>query len=236
MERRLVLAGAAVALVLAVHPARSAAADSCPSTLAGALAHTGPASELITVAAPDAGATAGALSLWQRAGRCWRRLAGPWRAELGLDGLSTHHREGDGTTPEGAFGIGSVIYGVSPDPGVRYRYHRLVCGDWWDEDPASPAYNRFVHLPCGAVPSFAGGSEALWRSPGAYAYLALVDYNTDPVVPGAGSAIFLHVSTSRPTHGCVALPADELLVLLRWLRPRLAPLIVIGTAASIRSF
>lgn len=230
------LAGAATALLLAVRPAPSVAGQGCPPTLAGTLAHTGTAAELITVAASDGGATTGALSLWQRVGRCWRRSAGPWPAELGLNGLSTHHHEGDGTTPEGAFGIGSVIYGASADPGVRYRYHRLVCGDWWDEDPTSPAYNSFVHLPCGAIPPFGGASEALWRSPGAYAYLALVDYNTAPVVPGAGSAIFLHVSTSRPTHGCVALPAGELLVLLRWLRPRLAPLIVIGTAATIRSF
>ena len=42
------------------------------------------------------------------------------------------------------------IYGNEPDPGgLRYRYHRLVCGDWWDEDPYSPRYNHFVHVPCG---------------------------------------------------------------------------------------
>jgi L,D-peptidoglycan transpeptidase YkuD (ErfK/YbiS/YcfS/YnhG family) len=149
--------------------------------------------------------------------------------------VSAHHVEGDGTTPEGAYGIGQVMYGVDPDPGVHYAYHQLVCGDWWNEDPSSPAYNRFVHVPCGEVPHFGGDSEALWQSPGAYAYFALIDYNTDPAVPGAGSAIFLHVSTGGPTDGCVSLPEPELLRTLRWLYPGRSPRIAIGTTASIRS-
>jgi L,D-peptidoglycan transpeptidase YkuD (ErfK/YbiS/YcfS/YnhG family) len=36
------------------------------------------------------------------------------------------------------------MYGVAPNPGVRYRYHRIVCGDWWVEDARSPHYNRFA--------------------------------------------------------------------------------------------
>ena len=35
----------------------------------------------------------------------------------------------------------------------------------------------------------------------------MIAYNTDPVVPGRGSGIFFHVSTGRPTLGCVSLPA-----------------------------
>jgi L,D-peptidoglycan transpeptidase YkuD (ErfK/YbiS/YcfS/YnhG family) len=42
---------------------------------------------------------------------------------LGRNGLSDHHVEGDGTTPTGAYGLGPVIYGLAPDPGVRYPYH-----------------------------------------------------------------------------------------------------------------
>ncbi len=190
--------------------------------------------ELITVEAPAASSTSGTLETWTRPGACWRPAAGPWQAWLGWDGVSAHHREGDGTTPEGRFGIGSVVYGVAPDPGLHEAYRRLVCGDWWDEDPRSPAYNTFVQLPCGATPDFGGDSEALWRSPVAYAHFALIDYNTGPIVPGAGSAIFLHASVGGPTDGCVALPRAELDELLRWLRPGTHPTIVIGTAAQLR--
>jgi L,D-peptidoglycan transpeptidase YkuD (ErfK/YbiS/YcfS/YnhG family) len=230
-------------LALAVSPLTAVAArvvaseaPSCTPGLAGELASTAKAEQLVTVAAPSTASTSGSLELWTREGRCWRLSAGPWVAELGRAGLALHRREGDGTTPEGAFGIGRVMYGVAPDPGVHYRYHRLVCGDWWNEDPTSAGYNTFAQLACGARPAFGGDSEPLWRSPEAYAYLALIDYNTAPVVPGAGSAIFLHVSFGGPTDGCVALPRGELVTVLRWLRPTRAPLIVIGSMNEITRF
>jgi len=185
----------------------------------GALLCPGPsAHQLVTVQAAP-GSTTGALVLWQRRGRCFHRVAGPWQAELGAAGLSAHKREGDGATPTGTYRFGSTMYGIAPNPGVAFAYHRLVCGDWWDEDPRSAAYNRFVHVACGARPSFGGGSEALWRIAPQYRYFAVIDFNADPVVPGRGSAIFLHVSTGKPTAGCISLPERELVLALRWLRP-----------------
>ncbi len=224
---------------LAAAAAASASAStraSCGSSLAAQLASTRSASQLVTVAAAASSSTTGTMRLWQRRGSCWGAVDGPWRDRLGFAGLSVQHHEGDGTTPEGAFTIGPVMYGVAPDPGVHFRYHRLVCGDWWDEDPASGGYNRFRHLPCGARPAFGGGSEALWRSARAYTYFALIDYNVDPVLPGRGSAIFIHRDLGHATNGCVSLPLPELVRLLRWLRPGLDPLVVIGTATAIRGF
>jgi hypothetical protein len=58
-----------------------------------------------------------------------------------------------------------VMYGAAPDPGVRYRYHRIACGDWWVEDPRSPYYNRFHHLPCERRPPFRVTDGDLSRSP-----------------------------------------------------------------------
>jgi L,D-peptidoglycan transpeptidase YkuD (ErfK/YbiS/YcfS/YnhG family) len=187
---------------------------------AGALLCSGPSGtqQLVTVQAPPH-ATVGSLALWRRSGSCFRRVAGPWRAELGSGGLSSRKHEGDGATPTGTFRFGATMYGVEPSPGVAFAYHRLTCGDWWDEDPRSPTYNRFVHVGCGVNPAFAGGSEALWRIVPQYRYFAVIDYNAEPIVPGRGSAIFLHVSTGRPTAGCVSLPEQQLLRVLRWLRP-----------------
>jgi L,D-peptidoglycan transpeptidase YkuD (ErfK/YbiS/YcfS/YnhG family) len=183
-------------------------------------------SQLVTVAAP-AHATSGTLSLWQKRNGCWRRVAGPWRARLGRNGLSSTKREGDGTTPTGTYRLGSTIYGIAPNPGTRLRYHRLTCGDWWDEDPSSSTYNRFRHLACGATPTFGGASEALWRISPQYRYFAVIDYNTQPTVAGRGSAIFLHVAVGA-TAGCVSLPERKLLRLLRWLQPSGHPAIHIG--------
>jgi L,D-peptidoglycan transpeptidase YkuD (ErfK/YbiS/YcfS/YnhG family) len=169
----------------------------------------------IQVVAPTTRSTSAQVTLTE----CGRRVLGPWRAWVGYAGLSTRHREGDGTTPIGTFGIGPVVYGLDPDPGLHLRYHRLRCGDWWDEDPSSPAYNTFQHVPCGTRPPFGGSSEPLWRSTVAYRELAFVEYNTSPAIPGRGSAIFLHDDRGHPTNGCISLPRTELVQLLRRLEP-----------------
>jgi L,D-peptidoglycan transpeptidase YkuD (ErfK/YbiS/YcfS/YnhG family) len=193
---------------------------------------TGTAGQLVTVDAPSAAGTTAAVRLYRRDGRCWRRIAGPWPAHVGRNGLSAHHREGDGTTPLGTFPIGGVAYGVAADPGTRLAYHVLVCGDWWDEDPASPTYNHFRHVRCGSAPPFHGGSEALWLQPAAYAHFGVIEYNATPVVPGRGSGIFIHVDVGRPTNGCVSLPASHLVELLRLLRPAAAPVVSIRLRAT----
>jgi L,D-peptidoglycan transpeptidase YkuD (ErfK/YbiS/YcfS/YnhG family) len=184
--------------------------------------------QLITVTAAGYGTTVASLELWQRGAGCWHRVAGPWAANLGRSGLSAHKREGDGATPAGTFRIGGTAYGIAADPGVALAYHRLVCGDWWDEDARSSAYNTFQHVACGAQPPFGGGSEALWRIAPQYRYFAVVEYNAQPRVRGLGSAIFIHVSTGHPTAGCVSLPEARLLHLLRWLRPSAAPVVHLG--------
>jgi L,D-peptidoglycan transpeptidase YkuD (ErfK/YbiS/YcfS/YnhG family) len=183
-------------------------------TLALALALQG-CPQRIQVTAPTARSTTATLVVRE----CGKPVLGPWRARVGRNGLSAHHREGDGTTPTGTYGIGPVVFGIDADPGVSLRYHRLVCGDWWDENAQSPTYNTFRHVACGTSPPFRGGSEALWRITPAYRLFALIQYNVAPIVPGRGSAIFLHVDTGRPTNGCVSVPRSELRSLLRRLRP-----------------
>src|SRR4029079_14846389 len=208
---------------------RDAAPPSCPPTLANQLADTGSATQLVTVASPRPSSQTGAMRVWEKHGDCWTQTAGPWQAWLGIRGISERKREGDLKTPSGAFGIQPVMFGVGPNPGVRYRYHRVVCGDWWFEDPRSPSYNRFRHAPCGSRPPFRTTSEDMSKSPSSYRHLAVIDYNTDPIVPGRGSGILLPVSHATATLGSVAVPLPQLLWLLRWFDPASRPLIVIGT-------
>ena len=208
----------------------------CPANLAEELANTGSASQLMTVDAPGYGSTAATFTGWQLESGCWVPVFGPWTANVGTAGVSDHKQEGDGSTPTGSYSIGATIYGVLADPGVSYDYHQLVCGDWWDEDPSSPTYNTFQHVRCGTNPPFGRDSEALWTTVPAYDYFAVIDYNDNPVVAGAGSAIFLHVDTGGPTAGCVSLPESDLISVLDWLSPQADPMIVIGTDTEIRGF
>ena len=206
----------------------------CPQNLANGLETPVIARQLITVEAKVARTTSAALRTWRRAGTCWVAAAGPYTARLGRNGLSSDRREGDGTTPTGTYRIGRTMYGNEANPGVRFRYRRVRCGDWWDEDPSSPTYNTFQHVRCGTKPSFGGGSEGMWQQPRPYPFLAVVEYNTTPVVPGRGSGIFLHAQTGGPTIGCISLRKDQLRAVLRWLRPADAPMIAIGTTAQLR--
>jgi L,D-peptidoglycan transpeptidase YkuD (ErfK/YbiS/YcfS/YnhG family) len=176
------------------------------------------------------------VDLWQKDGQCWARSGGPWTALIGLNGFSDNHREGDDTTPTGIYRIGPVVYGNAPNPGYRGRYHRLVCGDWWDEDPTSPSYNTFQHVPCGQQPLFGGDSEPLWTETNYYPSLAVVEYNSHPVVPYAGSAIFVHAATGAPTTGCVSIPLADLDTFLRWLNPARFPTIAMGPIGEIGRF
>ncbi len=133
----------------------------------------------------------------------------------------------------GLFAVSSAFYGIAANPGVHGSYHQLVCGDWWDEDPASAQYNTFQHVACDATPLFGAASEMLWQQEVAYQNFAVVQYNTGPVVSGAGSAIFVHDDTGRATNGCISLPRSALITVLRWLQPGLSPHIAIGTETTI---
>ncbi len=212
----------------------AAATAACPENLANGLETPATARQLLTVEAKVARTTYATLSTWRRAGTCWVAAAGPYTARLGRNGLSSNRREGDGTTPTGTYRIGSTMYGNEANPGVRFRYRRLRCGDWWDEDPSSPTYNSFQHVRCGTKPPFGGASEGMWQQPRPYPFLAVIEFNTSPAVPGRGSGIFLHAQTGGPTIGCISLRKSELRAVLRWLRPADAPVIAIGTRAQLR--
>ena len=215
--------------------AAAAAIAACPQNLARGL-DTVPASatQLITVEAKAARTTYATLQTWRRAKGCWVAVGKARSARLGKNGLSANRREGDGTTPTGTYRIGSRMYGNAPNPGVRFQYRRLRCGDWWDEDPSSPTYNSFQHVRCGVKPPFGGASEGMWQQPRPYPFLAVIEYNTRPVVPGKGSGMFLHAQTGGPTIGCISLRRNELRTVLRWLRPAAKPVIAIGTRRQLR--
>lgn len=142
-----------------------------------------------------------------------------FRCALGKGGVrpEADKREGDGATPLGRYPIRQVFYRADrlAPPETRLPLQALTRQDGWCDDPADPAYNRFVTLP------YAASHEKLWREDHVYDVIAVLGHNDDPPVPGLGSAIFLHVA--RPdysgTEGCVALALPDLLALLAVVKP-----------------
>ena len=180
----------------------------------------GAVGQAVLVTADGYGSTTASLTTWQRtAAGGWEQVHGPSTARLGRAGLAPpgEKREGDGRTPSGTYGF-DFLFGVEPDPGVALPYRRVTGPSIvWDDVPSSPTYNLWVD---------GGVGEAMYVTP-AYDYGAVIAYNADRT-PGLGSAIFLHVSTGGPTAGCVSLPVDRLLEVLRWLDPARAPVIILG--------
>jgi L,D-peptidoglycan transpeptidase YkuD (ErfK/YbiS/YcfS/YnhG family) len=131
---------------------------------------------------------------------------------LGRGGVALDKREGDGATPAGRFPLRRVLYRPdrTPRPRTRLPVAMIERADGWCDDPGHPAYNRPVRLP------FPAGHEALWRDDGVYDLLVVLGHNDDPVIPGRGSAVFVHlVRPDRgPTAGCIAVEADDLYTLL----------------------
>ncbi|MBV8508192.1 MAG: L,D-transpeptidase family protein [Alphaproteobacteria bacterium] len=162
-------------------------------------------------------ATAPAYANLEYRDRVLRWPGGSATAAAGRAGVRRDKREGDGATPAGTF---SLVFGLyrpdrvePPRSALPMRPMRPEQG--WVDAPGDPNYNRLVSLP------YPASAEHMWRDDPVYDVVVVISYNMDPIVPGAGSAIFLHVA--RPdfsgTDGCVAVRKDVLLRLL----PRLGP-------------
>ncbi len=154
------------------------------------------------------------------------------RCALGPGGIvaAADKREGDGATPAGLWPLRSLLYRADrlarPQSGLETR--ALRPDDGWCDAPDDAHYNRAVTWP------YPAGAEHLWREDGVYDLIVLLGYNDDPVIPGAGSAIFLHLAREdyAPTQGCVALARDDLLTLLAGAAPGDALRIVADRSAG----
>ncbi|MGB7103647.1 MAG: L,D-transpeptidase family protein [Acidimicrobiales bacterium] len=186
--------------------------------------------QVITVEALTAFSQTAVLRTWrlQSDGR-YKQVVGPFVAFVGVNGVRPT-REGLGRTPVGVFTL-TQAFGNEPNNGTKLPYLLVRPEDWWDENPLSAQYNRLVV----SSVSPGGNSENLYYAGVAYAHAVVINYNTDPVVKGAGSGFFLHVSFGAPTEGCVAIPEGDLDRVMRWLNPSLHPVISIGVGdAALR--
>ncbi|PCI63898.1 MAG: hypothetical protein COB37_03895 [Kordiimonadales bacterium] len=138
---------------------------------------------------------------------------------LGKNGViaASGGREGDGKSPAGTYPFRRVYY--RPDreeePVTCLPCTAISTDMGWCDASEDGRYNTLVSLPYG------GGHEKMWRHDSLYDLVIVIGHNDEPVVPGLGSAIFIHVARDDfgPTAGCVALKAPALRQLLRLAKP-----------------
>ena len=142
---------------------------------------------------------------------------------VGRNGVSDKSMEGDYCTPKGAFSLG-FAFGSEQMNGLDIEYRQYNENCYWVDDPYSPLYNQWVE----STDITWNSAEHLSDYPQAYRYGVVINYNMSPVVPGKGSAIFLHCMTGSYTAGCVAVPESDMLYILNWLDSSKKPVIRIN--------
>jgi L,D-peptidoglycan transpeptidase YkuD (ErfK/YbiS/YcfS/YnhG family) len=166
------------------------------------------------------------LTAWSVENGKWLRKFGPWSAVVGRSGFAPagEKREGDGRTPSGIYAM-SIAFGNAPSIKTELTYRQATAHDFWIDEPSSAEYNQWVS---GKVPDVS--HEKMLRVDGQYNLGAVIEYNTAPIVPGNGSAIFLHIwkeHGTKPTAGCVALSERRLRKILTWLDADKNPVILL---------
>lgn len=152
---------------------------------------------------------------------------GTWSQErtsygiIGKNGATDNKREGDGCTPRGLYSFG-IGFGTEPiDTQLEYKIINNNC--YWVDDSQSEYYNQWVESDVIEWNS----AEHMIEYPEAYHYGIAINYNTNPVISGAGSAIFLHCMSGSYTAGCVGIPESDMIFTLEWLNSTSNPCIII---------
>ena len=135
-----------------------------------------------------------------------------FRCALGSAGVKKKTKEGDNITPKGIFKIIKIYY--RPDKikkittlikTIKIKKNMGLC-----DDPKSRFYNKQIKLPSKL------GHEKLYRSDNLYDLIAVLNYNTKPIIKNKGSAIFIHIAKKNfsKTKGCIAVKKEDLIYLL----------------------
>jgi L,D-peptidoglycan transpeptidase YkuD (ErfK/YbiS/YcfS/YnhG family) len=135
-----------------------------------------------------------------------------FRCALGSAGVKKKTKEGDNITPKGIFKVIKIYY--RPDKIKKIttliKIIKIKKNMGWCNDPRSRFYNKQIKLPSKL------GHEKLYRSDNLYDLIAVLNYNTKPIIKNKGSAIFIHIAKKNfsKTKGCIAVKKEDLIYLL----------------------
>jgi glucan-binding YG repeat protein len=158
--------------------------------------------------------------------RTFEKVDNKWYQKLNVNGFigkygfATVMKEGAAKSPRGEYTIGTA-FGRFQNPGTKLPYRQITSDDVWVDDSNSPLYNTWQK---------ASQNNGRWASAekmniSAYNYGFVINYNTEKRIPGAGSAIFFHVS-SNFTMGCTGTSQSNVIAILKWLDPNKHPIII----------
>ncbi|MDI1352648.1 MAG: L,D-transpeptidase family protein [bacterium] len=162
----------------------------------------------------------GSISLCEFQQNQWKQVTPTFTGVIGKAGLvaAGEKREGDLKTPAGFYSLGGA-FGTKP-LAVKMDYKFITVDDKFIDDPQHKEYNTWIN-----GPTTAKSFEPMLIKP--YSMGLVVNYNMNPIIRGAGSAIFIHLwhSSQIGTSGCVAMSEKHLTQIIHWLNKQKHPFI-----------
>lgn len=189
--------------------------------------------QLLIVTTPEWRAMMGSMALYERNETVWAHV-GSFPVVLGKSGMAwgiglhpaqkgAQKREGDGKSPAGIFRLGPAFGQL---PASKMDYLSITSDMEAVDDPDSRFYNQIVKRGETANCDWKS-SEKMAEIP-LYELGLIVHHNFPHPLPGAGSAIFMHIwsGAQTGTAGCTAMSRKNLAWLLSWLDKEKNPLLV----------
>jgi L,D-peptidoglycan transpeptidase YkuD (ErfK/YbiS/YcfS/YnhG family) len=171
------------------------------------------------------------LIAMQKGQNGWEQVLKPIGAGIGRNGFAApgEKREGDGKSPSGVFKLGQ-LFTYENNVVTQMPFTQTTSEDKWIDDPESPDYNQHVRGKTNAK-----SYENLLLKNDYYKYCMVIEYNTNPVEKGKGSAIFFHLNMKpyESTSGCIAIAEKDMKKVLEWLNPEENPHIIMGKRKAV---
>ena len=131
---------------------------------------------------------------------------------VGKNYFSKKKIEGDKKTQIGVFDLGDLYYRADrfKRPYTKLKTIKIRKNMGWCNDIKHKKYNSLIKINKNI------GHEKLFRKDYKYDFFIPIKYNFKKVIPGNGSAIFIHLTKNyKPTAGCIALSKKDFLVLIK---------------------
>tara|TARA_B100000780_G_scaffold178495_1_gene125126 strand:- start:273 stop:761 length:489 start_codon:yes stop_codon:yes gene_type:complete len=130
---------------------------------------------------------------------------------VGKNGVTSHKKEGDYSTPRGLFKLKKLYYRNDRvgSPKCKIKKKIITKNLGWCDDSAHKKYNEEIKVFNKKT------REKFYRIDNKYDYIITINHN-EKKVPFKGSAIFLHLTENyKPTAGCIALKKKNFEILLK---------------------
>ena len=146
-------------------------------------------------------------------------------SSINLNNILIIKHEGDGKSPAGIFPLGPV-FSYHKLKHLHMPFIQVDTNFYCVDDVNSSYYNTLIRQD--TVQYNFNSFEYMQRKDSLYEYGVWVKYNSNPVNPGNGSCIFIHIwqNENSGTAGCTATTKENILKLIYWLKKNKNPVLL----------